>query len=112
MPRYRLDESVKMYFYARRHNQSREFLPEYVAYSTSIDGENFSESLNVVNSHKRDEAYEVNERTFFEHSFKADMGYRKARFIRVHAENILHCPPWHLSSGYPAIIVSDAIVVK
>jgi hypothetical protein len=105
-------ESVNMYFYARRHNQSREFLPEYVAYSTSLDGENFSESLQVVNPYKRDEAYEVNERSFFEHSFKADMGNRKARFIKVHAENILHCPSWHLSSGSPAIIVSDAIVVK
>ena len=81
-------------------------------YATSIDGENFSESLKVVNPYKRDEAYEVNERTFFEHSFEADMVNRKARYIKVHAENILHCPPWHLSSGSPAIIVSDAIVVN
>ncbi len=44
------------------------------------------------------------------HSFQADLT-GSARYIKVHAENLLKAPSWHIRAGQPMSIYTDEIVV-
>ena len=48
----------------------------------------------------------------FVRSFQVNMGNVEARYIRVHAESILTCPPWNSKAGVPVMIYADEILVK
>jgi hypothetical protein len=81
------------------------FLPEYVTYQISVDGEHYKENTKVNNPNNK------GNRERMVQSFKADINDR-ARYIKVHAESPLECPSWHPGAGNPAWIFADEIVVK
>ena len=81
------------------------FLPEYVTYQISVDGEHYKENTKVRNPN------DTGNRERMVQSFKADINDR-ARYIKVHAESPLECPSWHPGAGNPAWIFADEIVVK
>jgi len=45
-------------------------------------------------------------------SFSTEISNWKVRYIKVHAESLLHMPSWHINAGQPAVIYSDEILVK
>ena len=88
------------------------FIPEYVTFKTSVDGENYSNSVKVSSPYTPDRSHkESNKEGIYVQSFQADMNNRQARYIKVHAESILSCPSWHMNTGKPAWLFADEIVV-
>ena len=88
-------------------------LPEYVSYATSADGNIFSDEVVVRNPNNPNPKENPDISMVPVQSFRADLGTNvKARYIRVHGENILHMPAWHIRAGYPAWIYSDQIMVE
>jgi hypothetical protein len=105
--------SVNMDFFDSKDTWYTMFLPEYVTYSTSLDGQDYSEGVKVPSPSNPNEPYEnISENKVYVQSFEADMKNIRARYIKVHASSILQCPLWHVRAGYPATIFSDEIVVK
>jgi hypothetical protein len=87
------------------------FQPEFVTYEASLDGKDFGKKVKVLNpNHPAESASFRNEN--FVHSFQGNMGNVEARYIKVHAESILKCPPWHMGVGTPAVLYTDEILVK
>jgi hypothetical protein len=89
------------------------FLPEYVTYETSSDGENYSNTCKVVNPVDPNEPEkDTMPREIYVQSFRADIKDCRARYIKVHAESVLRCPAWHVRTGDPVTMFADEIVVK
>ncbi len=86
------------------------FLPRYVTYEISVDGKNYSDAVKIINPLKPNR--EAFDEEFCVKAFQADMNNSIARYIKVHAENILKCPSWHMETGTPAWLFADEIVVK
>ena len=87
------------------------FQPLFVTYEASLDGKDFGKKVKVLNpNHPAESASFRNEN--FVHSFQGNMGNVEARYIKVHAESILKCPPWHMGAGTPAVLYTDEILVK
>ncbi|NND33552.1 MAG: hypothetical protein HKN76_13255 [Saprospiraceae bacterium] len=82
------------------------FLPNKVTFEVSNDGERFIEVYRKPLFHSRDE-----ETKPFEYSFSFK-GSRKARYIRVSADNMGICPGWHKQAGEKAWIMLDEITVE
>ena len=88
-------------------------LPQYVSYATSADGTIFSDEVMVRNPNNPNPKENPDISNIPVQSFRADLGTNvKARYIKVHGENILHMPSWHIRAGYPAWIYTDQIVVE
>ncbi|HPT20371.1 MAG TPA: DUF4838 domain-containing protein [Bacteroidales bacterium] len=107
--------SVNMDFFDAKDTWYQMFLPEYVTYATSVDGKNYDNVVKVANPNDPNQPYDTVDnmpRDIYVQSFQANMKNCKARYIKVHAENILRCPSWHVRAGDPATIFSDEIVVK
>jgi len=82
------------------------FLPRRVSYYISRDGEDFLRVVSLTHSVPLDrEGAVVRE-------FTAGGINRKARYLRMIAENISVCPDWHSGSGRRAWIFADEIVVR
>jgi len=81
------------------------FMPEYVRYSVSVDGENFQEIGTIIN-----EVPEKEEGVIIR-LFEKETEAVKARYIKVYAKNIGLCPGWHIGSGGKAWIFVDEIIV-
>ncbi len=80
------------------------FLPAFVKFEISKDGENFTEVYNLknrVSMENRNEQFD----------FVATFSNQPARYIRVTAKNNL-CPPGHSGAGKPAWIFADEIIVE
>jgi hypothetical protein len=106
-------KSVNMDFFDAKDTWYQMSLPEYVTYATSVDGENYNDSVKILNPVDPNEPEKDSmPREIYIQSFLADMKNCKARYIKVHAESILHCPAWHVRTGDPVTIFSDEIVVK
>jgi hypothetical protein len=87
-------------------------LPEYVTYSVSTDGKNYTDEIKVVNPTDPNEPEKDSmPRVIYLQSFETSMN-TNARYIKVHAESILKCPEWHVRTGAPAVMYCDEIVVK
>ena len=82
------------------------FMPKWVKFEVSDDGQQFTELAVVPNGVAADEKTPVIRN--FETVFQA----RKARFIRVHAKVLDACPPGHPGAGKPAWLFADEIVVE
>ncbi len=81
------------------------FLPRYVEFSVSNDGKNFKVIKKVdVNENADDINVERKE-------VAVDVGM-KARYIKVYAKNVGHCPSWSESSGEKAWLFVDEITVN
>jgi hypothetical protein len=87
-------------------------LPEYVTYATSADGKTFSDAIKISNSNNPNPKVNPGIANIPVLPFRADLGTNvKARYIKVHAESMLHMPTWHIRAGSPAWIYSDQIMV-
>jgi hypothetical protein len=88
-------------------------LPKYVAYSTSADGKTFGDEVKIDNPHNPNPKENPKIAEVPLQSFRADLGALvKARYIKAHAESLLHMPSWHIRAGQPAILCTDQIVVE
>jgi len=106
-------KSINMDFYNAKDTWYKVTLPEYVTYATSVDNNNYSIDVKVINPNDPNKLYEnIRENKIYIQSFQADMKNCKARYIKVHAQSVLRCPLWHVRTGDPAWIFSDEIVVK
>jgi hypothetical protein len=87
-------------------------LPQYVTYSTSQDGTEYSSPVKIDNPHNPNpsENPDIVKLPFM--GFKATLNSIPARYIKVHAESVLQMPNWHINAGKPAILYTDEIVVK
>lgn len=82
------------------------FLPEYVLFQTSVDGESFTDLARVDNNLKpREQSREIKE-----FSFSGET--RQARYVRVLGKSIIECPEWHAGAGGKAWIFADEIIVR
>ena len=105
--------SVNMDFFDAKDTWYQMALPVYVTYETSVDGKNYNKAIKVLNPTDPNEPEKDSmPRVIYVQSFQANMENRNARYIKVHAESILHCPLWHVRAGDPAVMYCDEIVVK
>lgn len=88
------------------------YLPKYVSYATSKDGENYSKPLKINNPHNPDPAENPDIVKLPFMTFKTVFNNTEARYLKVHAESVLKMPGWHINAGKPAIIYAYGIVVK
>lgn len=82
------------------------FYPKSIKYYISIDGKDFTkvfDTVNVINE-KNTEAGIKN--------FTKELDNMEVRYIKVIAENVGVCPPWHLGAGGKAWIFIDEISIK
>jgi hexosaminidase len=82
------------------------FMPEYVRFFASQDGESFEEIAEIMNTvppEKKDALIR---------EFKQSFPEITARYIKVFARNIGKCPDWHSGAGQPAWIFADEIVIN
>ncbi|MEA3479014.1 MAG: family 20 glycosylhydrolase [Bacteroidota bacterium] len=82
------------------------FLPEYVIFSVSLDGNEYTEVAEIIN----DIPIEKKEAVIKE--FKKIFSGLDARYIKVKAKNIGKCPAWHSGAGNPAWIFADELIVN
>jgi len=105
--------TISMDFFDAKDTWYQMFLPEYVTYETSSDGENYTSLYKVINPvDPNDPEMDSMPREIYVQSFKADTKNDRARYIKVHAESVLHCPAWHVRTGDPVTMFSDEILVK
>ena len=82
------------------------FMPEYVAFSISTDGRNFTEVGQDTNDISADD-----DGTLLK-DFKVQVPGIRTRYIRVFAKNRMVCPEWHPGAGGKAWIFADEILVR
>ncbi len=82
------------------------FLPTRVSFYVSEDGEDFD----LVG--RSDPDVPQDQGGSFVRRFSAAAGGRSYRYVRVHAENIGLCPPWHGGAGGKAWIFADEILIN
>jgi hypothetical protein len=81
-------------------------LPKKVEYFVSIDGKNFEQVADIVNTLPIDQ-YGGQQRDFI-----AEFEPRQARYIKVKAHTLGNTPEWHPGAGRQAIMRVDEIVVE
>jgi hypothetical protein len=87
-------------------NQAWIFLPTDAAFSVSKDGKNFSDPVSVP-------AADLPQKTgSFMQEYRAIFGGESVRYVKVRANSLKVCPPWHGGHGQPCWIFCDEIVVK
>lgn len=86
-------------------------LPKYVTYAVSADGETYDTPIKIDNPHNPNPFENPDISKVSIQSFRADLN-GNARCIKVHAENLLRMPSWHIRAGSPVSIFADEIVVK
>jgi hexosaminidase len=82
------------------------FLPEWVEYSVSDEGTEYTSLGKVINElepRKQD-------REIF--NYEMSVSATRARYLRVYAKNIGICPDWHNGAGGKAWIFADEIIVN
>ncbi|MFZ5517649.1 MAG: DUF4838 domain-containing protein [Candidatus Zhuqueibacterota bacterium] len=82
------------------------WLPEFVEFSISEDGEHF-DLVNQVKNTIPDTQPEA-----FTQQFQTEVSGKSARYIKVFASSRLKCPGWHIGVGGKAWIFIDEIVVE
>ncbi len=81
------------------------FMPDFVEYAISSDGQNFQPVAAIKNETPTDYPDAIIK------EFKAKLTDAKARYIKIFAKNIGVCPPNHPGAGGKAWIFVDEIVV-
>jgi len=105
---FELDErkihSVETHFY--QYNNSWIFLPEWVEYSISLDGENWKTLSHIEHE------ISLEEPDKFIQTFKGMFNAQKGKYLKVKAKNVQHCPDWHEAAGSKAWLFIDEIIVR
>jgi len=81
------------------------FLPEYVEYSISQDGDHFKKIKTIPEKNR--ENNKINSR-YFVHQPQNTF----ARYIRIFAKNVSICPPWHKGAGGNAWLFIDEVIIE
>ena len=86
-------------------------LPTYVEYSLSMDGLKFGNAIKIDFPHNQNPAEnpEIINMPFYH--YKAEYSGRTARYIKIHAENLIKMPDWHINNGKPCSIFTDEIIL-
>lgn len=88
-------------------------LPRFVQYSLSMDGEKYSDPFTVQNPHEPNPKINPTIKNISVYSFSLDLpNEQRARYIKVHAENLLKAPSWHIRSGQRMSVYCDQIEVR
>ena len=87
-------------------------LPKFVEYQLSVDGENYEDAVRIDNPHDPNPDINPGITNIRVQPFKAEIGLKDARYIKVHAESPIEMPSWHIRAGSPAKIYTDEIVVN
>jgi hypothetical protein len=87
-------------------NNSWIFFPEYVEYSFSTDGENFTDQIRIGNT------IPPSDITVSRREFGREFKVKSTRFVRVKAKNLGTCPPGHKGNGGKAWLFVDEIVIR
>ncbi len=87
-------------------NRSWIFMPEKVTIQFSMDGETFSNKIEIVNDVSADEM------NLMIKPFEIKIDDLLARYIRIHALNRKVCPANHPAAGGKAWIFADEIIVE
>jgi hypothetical protein len=82
------------------------FMPEWVEFSVSADGENFK----LLG--RQESKIDPKEDGGITHDFSAMTTGMNVRYIRVLAKNRGSCPDWHPGAGNPALLFIDEVVVE
>jgi len=82
------------------------FFPEWVEWSWSIDGKNFSKPLQVPVGALKDEGRKLIKRVTL------DQENLNARYLKVKVKNTGRCPAWHPAAGQKAWLFIDEITVR
>lgn len=81
-------------------------LPVSVEYYTSMDGKNFEQVANMVNT------LPIDQYGGYLREFNSEFAQRDARYIKVKARSMGNTPGWHPGAGRPANMLIDEIVVE
>lgn len=81
------------------------FLPKWVDISVSLDGTSFVPIAHLTHDVPQDKG------KIFLHNFRAKVNTR-TRYIKIRAESLKLCPPWHRGAGQPAWIFIDEVIVN
>jgi len=81
-------------------------LPTNVEYYTSMDGKNFEQVGNVLNT------LPIDQYGGYLREFNIEFATREARYIKVKAHSMGNTPGWHPGAGRPAHMLVDEIVVE
>lgn len=84
------------------------FFPKRVTYWLSNDGKTFQEIISMENSKPISPDSKRNDLEYF----SANFSKRKARYIKIEAENVAKAPNWHNSAGLPVWIFADEVIVN
>ena len=85
-------------------------LPIYVTYATSLDGVKYNDVIRIDNPNNPNPVENPEISKISIQSFQTDLT-GSARCIKVHAENLLKAPSWHIRAGQPMSIYTDEIAV-
>lgn len=82
------------------------FFPKRVIFSISTDGKSFEQVAEMVNTVPEDTP------GLLVKEFSEDWQPKRARYVKVEAENVGICPDWHPGAGGKAWLFVDEIVVE
>lgn len=82
------------------------WFPPKVDFYFSMDGKNFTKAAEVIND------FSDSEQGSFLKSFEAELSGKKARYIKVVAQNYGKCPEWHMGAGGTAWLFVDELIVE
>jgi len=82
------------------------FLPKYVEYAVSDDGENFKILTKIENELPENHGEKVVK------EFSASFDKIEARYVKVLAKNVGICPDWHQGAGGKTWLFVDEIIVE
>jgi len=110
------EESYKgnqgVFEYASSAKWHQTILPEFIEYQLSVDGENYEDPIRIDKPYDPNPDINPGITNVRVQPFKADIGLKDARYIKVHAESPIEMPSWHIRAGSPAKIYTDEIVVN
>jgi predicted alpha-1,2-mannosidase len=82
------------------------FMPQYVEFQISIDGEQFESLGKIYNNISEKENGGIVKR------FVKKMDNKLTRYVKIIGMNRGNCPDWHIGKGEPAWIFADEIVIE
>jgi hypothetical protein len=82
------------------------FMPQFVTFSGSVDGNTFQELGRVGNTISQDDKSPVVIRLFDQ-----TMPIVRTRYVKVFAKSVITCPEWHIGHGGKAWIFVDEVIV-
>lgn len=82
------------------------FMPRKVIFYISNDGENFIKISEIEND------LPVENTQLIIKKFTADSINKSARFIKVFAESVRYCPPWHKGAGFKCWLFTDELEIE